>query len=68
MKTFFVTNNFNGKDFNFLATPEVRKRSASYFGCDTIVGVALENQGGDGTIGSHWEKSMLMDELMTGNQ
>ena len=30
-----------------------------YFGCDSLEGVELENQGGPGTAGSHWEKRIL---------
>ena len=30
-----------------------------YFGCESLVGVQLEDQGGSGTAGSHWEKRIL---------
>ena len=30
-----------------------------YFGCESLVGVQLEDQGDSGTAGSHWEKRIL---------
>jgi leishmanolysin len=35
-----------------------------YYGCDDIEGVPLENAGGIGTVGSHWEKLYLPNEFM----
>ena len=30
-----------------------------HFGCDSLQGVELENQGGQGTAMDHWEKRIL---------
>eukprot|EP00658_Telonema_sp_P-2_P019552 TRINITY_DN1771_c0_g3_i1.p1 TRINITY_DN1771_c0_g3~~TRINITY_DN1771_c0_g3_i1.p1 ORF type:complete len:804 (+),score=194.04 TRINITY_DN1771_c0_g3_i1:161-2572(+) len=35
------------------------------FGCSSLSGVELENQGTSGSFGSHWEKRIFGDELMT---
>eukprot|EP00656_Telonema_subtile_P004775 TRINITY_DN1217_c0_g1_i3.p1 TRINITY_DN1217_c0_g1~~TRINITY_DN1217_c0_g1_i3.p1 ORF type:complete len:1117 (-),score=169.60 TRINITY_DN1217_c0_g1_i3:266-3616(-) len=35
------------------------------FGCTTLTGVEMENQGNSGSWGSHWEKRIFGDELMT---
>ena len=42
---------------------EVAKK---YFNCENIEGVELENQGGNGTAGSHWEARILLGEYMNG--
>ena len=31
----------------------------SHFGCSNLIGAELENQGGDATVGSHWEKRIF---------
>jgi len=37
-----------------------------YFNCSDIDGVELENDGGEGTMGSHWESRILLGEYMCG--
>lgn len=34
------------------------------FGCATLNGAELENDGGSGTAGSHWEERVFLGELM----
>jgi len=50
----------------FIKSPGVLALGREWFGCATLEGVGLENQGGSGTAGSHWERSELGDETMTG--
>lgn len=50
--------------FNTIAMPEVVSFARTYFGCPSIPGVPLENNGGDGSAGSHWEKLFLPQEYM----
>ena len=38
-----------------------------YYNCPTARGVALENAGGAGTGGSHWDRAELGDEAMSGS-
>ena len=40
---------------------EVAKK---YFNCSNIIGVELEDQGGDGSSGSHWEQRILLGDYM----
>jgi hypothetical protein len=40
-------------------------KARDHFGCTTLDGVELENQGGSESWGSHWEKRIFGDELMT---
>eukprot|EP00753_Platysulcus_tardus_P020831 PLAT8424.1.p1 GENE.PLAT8424.1~~PLAT8424.1.p1 ORF type:complete len:794 (-),score=357.78 PLAT8424.1:289-2670(-) len=56
----------DGYDTANIVTPTVLRVAGEHFGCDTLDGVQLENQGGSGTSGSHWEKRIFEDEFMTG--
>ena len=49
-----------------IASPKVLEKARAHFGCDSITGILLENQGGSGTLGSHWEKRVMGYEAMTG--
>lgn len=48
-------------------TPTVLQVAREYFGCLTLEGVPIEDGGGAGTSGSHWEKRVLMTEFITGS-
>ena len=50
----------------YINSTKVVKVAKKYFNCSTLEGVELENQGGNGTIGSHWEARILLGEYMTG--
>ena len=49
-----------------VSSPRVVAWAQRYYGCPTVLGVELEDQGGQGTEGSHWEKRTTMNEYMTG--
>eukprot|EP00656_Telonema_subtile_P051828 TRINITY_DN7072_c0_g3_i5.p1 TRINITY_DN7072_c0_g3~~TRINITY_DN7072_c0_g3_i5.p1 ORF type:complete len:1087 (+),score=149.88 TRINITY_DN7072_c0_g3_i5:225-3485(+) len=49
-----------------LKTPTVLAKARAHFGCATLDGVEVENQGGPGTEASHWEKRLFNNEFMTG--
>ncbi|CAB3403181.1 unnamed protein product [Caenorhabditis bovis] len=51
---------------HMMVTPRVREEARRHFGCDKLEGAELENQGGDGTIMTHWEKRVFENEAMTG--
>eukprot|EP00898_Chlorokybus_atmophyticus_P008015 jgi/Chlat1/8214/Chrsp76S07646 len=57
-----------GKQVTRVVTPNVMARGAQHFAMDTasFPGIELEDGGGSGTAGSHWEKRLLHNELMTG--
>ena len=42
-----------------LVTPRVVREVRSHFGCPTLEGAELEDQGGDGTALTHWEKRIF---------
>lgn len=48
-----------------VVTPSVVSFGKSHFGCSSFPGVPLENQGGSGSAGTHWEKIFLGNEIMT---
>jgi leishmanolysin len=54
-----------GKEtFSAITMPEVVSFAKTYFGCSNIPALPLENNGGDGSAGSHWEKLFLPQEYM----
>eukprot|EP00286_Rhodomonas_abbreviata_P015084 CAMPEP_0181315854 /NCGR_PEP_ID=MMETSP1101-20121128/15591_1 /TAXON_ID=46948 /ORGANISM="Rhodomonas abbreviata, Strain Caron Lab Isolate" /LENGTH=643 /DNA_ID=CAMNT_0023423077 /DNA_START=243 /DNA_END=2171 /DNA_ORIENTATION=- len=57
-----------GNTISRLVTPTVRDVSRTHFNCSTLAGAELENDGGDGTALSHWEKRLFVSEYMTGSQ
>jgi leishmanolysin-like peptidase len=43
-----------------IISPKVREYVSNYFGCnDQQIGAVLEDDGGNGTRLSHWEKSIF---------
>jgi len=55
---------FDGKEFDSIILPDVVKFAREYYGCMDIEGVPLEDGGGSGNKGSHWEKSFFPNEYM----
>ncbi|KAL4453890.1 hypothetical protein ABPG74_003773 [Tetrahymena malaccensis] len=54
-----------GIQTNLLGSPNVQATARKYYGCQTIQGMQLENQGGSGSINSHWERTVIRSEIMT---
>ena len=52
------------EDQVFIKTPNVLKRARAAFDCETLPGLQIENQGGSGSAGSHWESRVMRTELM----
>ena len=55
----------NGYTRTLITSPKVVKVAREYYGCDTLEGVELENQGSSGSVGSHWEARIMMGDIMT---
>uniref|UniRef100_A0A7I4YYE7 Leishmanolysin-like peptidase n=1 Tax=Haemonchus contortus TaxID=6289 RepID=A0A7I4YYE7_HAECO len=53
-------------DVYMIVTPKVREEVRRHFNCSTLEGAELENQGGRGTVGAHWEKRIFENEAMSG--
>ena len=44
---------------HLMVTEKVKDEVQKHFDCDTLEGAELENQGGDGTALTHWEKRLF---------
>ena len=49
----------------YIKTKKVVEFAKKYFGCSSLEGVEVENQGTGGSVGSHWEGRILLGEYMT---
>ncbi|XP_015585310.1 leishmanolysin-like peptidase isoform X2 [Cephus cinctus] len=54
------------RTMQMIVTPRVQEEVRAHFGCDTLEGAELEDQGEDGTALTHWEKRVFENEAMTG--
>ncbi len=58
------TKTVNGLKRTLYTGPNVIKQAKRHFNCDNIEGIELENQGGDGSVGSHWEARIMLGDYM----
>ena len=69
-ETYFKNIVYSKDEFGFnrmyLNSPKLLEVAKKYYNCDSLTGVELEDQGGDGTAGSHWEARILLGEYMNG--
>ena len=66
---FFAFNMLSSKVINnekiyYISSPKVVEKAKLHFGCNSIVGVPLENYGGKGSAGSHWESRFMLGDYM----
>ncbi|XP_026464697.1 leishmanolysin-like peptidase [Ctenocephalides felis] len=54
------------RSVDVMVTPRVVKEARAHFDCPQLEGAELEDQGGEGTALTHWEKRILENEAMTG--
>lgn len=47
-----------------IATPLVLAAARKHFNCPTLAAMPVENDGGAGSVGSHWETQVVLDEMM----
>ena len=50
----------------YIISSRVVAVAQKYFNCPTLTGVELEESGGQGTAGSHWEARILLGDYMNG--
>ena len=62
----FIRNDKYGIFRAYINSTKVVNVARKYFNCKEIDGVELEESGGDGTSGSHWEARILLGEYMNG--
>lgn len=65
-KQWMVRGGYMSRTFNMMVTPRVLKEIRDHFNCSTLEGAELEDQGGEGTALTHWEKRVFENEAMTG--
>lgn len=51
----------------YVVAPSVVNVGKQHFGCPGLKRLPLEDEGGEGTLGSHWERKVFGNELMTGS-
>lgn len=56
-----------GLSSTMIITPKIKSLAQSYYNCPTAIGMFLENEGSDGSKGSHWDKSYILNECMISN-
>lgn len=54
------------KERKFISSPRVVREVRAFFNCSTAIGGEIEDQGGSGTAGSHWEKRIYQQHAMAG--
>lgn len=55
-----------GASKTIIKTPNVVAKAREAFECETLLGVELEDQGGSGTAGSHWDMRIMHSDFMIG--
>ena len=59
-----TTRIFDSSFASFINSPKVLTTARQHFNCTSLNGVPLENQGGSGSAGSHWEARYLLGDYM----
>ena len=59
---FNMITTYNG--VSYINSPKVLEKAKEHFGCSTIQRIALENDGGEGSAGSHWESRYMLGDYM----
>lgn len=59
-----VPNTVRGKTVYEIRTPNVLSKGRALLGCDSLSGVEIEDEGGDGSRLAHWERRVLFEEMM----
>ena len=49
---------------SYIVSSKVLAKAREHFGCSSLAGVPLENQGGVGSVGSHWESRYMLGDYM----
>ncbi|KAG1677604.1 hypothetical protein FOA52_014502 [Chlamydomonas sp. UWO 241] len=52
-------------NYQMIITPTVVREVRDQFGCPSLAGAILEDQGGSGSMNSHWEHELFQGDIMT---
>ena len=58
------TERKNGITRDYINSTKVMEKAKLHFNCNNLKGVELENQGEDGSLGSHWEARYMLGDYM----
>jgi hypothetical protein len=61
-----VKDGLTRKTVDMMVTPRVVEEVRRHFNCSELEGAELEDQGGEGTALTHWEKRVFEAEAMSG--
>jgi hypothetical protein len=62
------TKTVNGNTVSYLNVEPLTTRLRTYFNCPTLAGAYMEQQGGSGSAGSHFERRIFNNEYMTASE
>lgn len=65
LKNHVKSKTLNGVTSTVVNLPPLTDRLRKHFGCPTLEGAYMENDGGSGTIGSHLERKLFVYEAMS---
>ena len=51
----------------YVKSSKVLSKAKEHFNCGSLTGIPLEDQGGNGTAGSHWEARYMLGDYMISN-
>lgn len=54
----------NNERIYYINSPKVLEKAKKHFGCNSVKGIPLENYGGLGSAGSHWESRYMLGDYM----
>ena len=49
---------------NYISSSKALLKASQHFNCPSLSGIPLENQGGSGSAGSHWESQYMLGDYM----
>ena len=59
-----ITEEIDGNNYTFINSPKVIEKAKIHFNCSEIKGIQLEDQGGEGSVGAHWEARYMLGDYM----
>ena len=51
-------------DVSYITAPKALSKARQHFNCASLTGIQLENQGSEGSVGSHWEARYMLGDTM----
>ncbi|EGR30431.1 leishmanolysin family protein, putative [Ichthyophthirius multifiliis] len=55
---------YRGLPTTLVMTKNILQTARKYYACPNMEGMQLENEGGSGSLGSHWEQLIVQNEMM----